>query len=139
MFDSEKYEIKEGYILNIRAKVNDKAGTTAKEFKENIKTNQTIKIVNKDNVELQDNELVTTGLKLIVGEKQEYTLIVKGDIDGNGEITLTDLAKMKLHCIGKELLEGNALKAADVNETDTITITDLARLKLILIGKINLE
>lgn len=139
LFDSEKYEIKEGYILNIRAKVNDKAGTTVEEFKGNINTNQTIKIVNKDNVEMQDNELIKTGLKLIVGGKQEYTLIVKGDIDGNGEITLTDLAKMKLHCIEKELLEGNALKAADVNGTDTVTVTDLARLKLVLIGYMNLE
>ena len=88
---------------------------------------------------MQDNELIKTGLKLIVGGKQEYTLIVKGDIDGNGEITLTDLAKMKLHCIEKDLLEGNALKAADVNGTDTVTVTDLARLKLVLIGYMNLE
>ena len=138
-FDSDKYLIKDGYILNIRPKVDDIEGTTVKEFKTNINTNQIIQIVNKDGVPMKNTDLITTGSKVIVGENQEYTFIVKGDVDGNGAITLTDFAQVKLHCIGKNMLSGDALKAADINQSDSITITDLAQLKLILIGYINLE
>lgn len=66
----------------------------------------------------------------------EYTLIVQGDIDG--EITVNDLAKMKLHLLEINLLEGEALKAANMDKDEEITINDLARLKLILIGLIDL-
>lgn len=131
---SDKYEIKDGYISDIRAKVNNKEGTKVKEFKENIKTEQNIKIVNQDGIEMQDGDLIRTGYKILVGENVEYTLIVQGDIDGDGEITVADLAKMKLHLLEKELLEGNSLKAANIDKDKDVTINDLAVLKLTLIG-----
>ncbi len=65
--------------------------------------------------------------------------VIIGDIDGNGKIGPTDLAKLKLHLIGKENLTGRALKAADINKDGRITATDLAQLKLVLIGKIELK
>ena len=134
VFDSEKYDIKEGYILNIRAKVGKKQGTTVKELKENINTNQTVKIVDKDGITIQEDELITTSSKIKVGNNLEYTLIVNGDIDEDGEITVNDIAKMKLHLLKKTLLEGNSLKAANIDEEEGVEINDLARLKLILIG-----
>lgn len=68
-----------------------------------------------------------------VGETYHLTLVVTGDIDQNGEITITDLAQLKLHYIEKELLSGASLKAADMNYDNEITITDVAQIKLILI------
>ena len=62
--------------------------------------------------------------------------ILSGDIDGNGEIGLTDLAQLKLHCIEHTLLTGSYLQAADLDGNGLITITDLAQLKLILISEI---
>ncbi len=63
-----------------------------------------------------------------------FTLVVTGDIDGNGEITITDFAQLKLHEIEQTLLTGVSLKAADIDANGEITITDLAQLKLVLIG-----
>ena len=70
----------------------------------------------------------------MVGENLEYTLIVEGDIDGDGEITVNDIARMKLHILEAELLEGKSLKAANMDKDEDITINDLAILKLLLIG-----
>ena len=56
-------------------------------------------------------------------------------MDGNGKITITDLAKLCLHYIDKELLKDEYKEAADVDGNNKISINDLAKLQLILIGK----
>ena len=73
-------------------------------------------------------------MKVKVGKTLDYTIIVTGDIDGDAQITVNDLAKIKLHLIKKELLEGIDLKAANVDKDTEITVNDVAQLKLVLIG-----
>lgn len=84
---------------------------------------------------LQEESQLKTGIKLKVGKTLQYTLVVTGDIDKDAEITINDLAQIKLHLIGKGLLTGIEIMAADVDEDKEITINDLAQIKLILIGK----
>ncbi|MCI8309161.1 MAG: hypothetical protein HFJ57_07585 [Clostridia bacterium] len=138
IISSTKYKIENGFISGIRPKVNEIEGTTVKEFKENIETKEEVVVLNKDGIKLNDNEIITTDSKLKVGEK-EYTLIVKGDIDCDGEITINDLAKIKLHYIEKILLNGTALKSADMDGDSEVTINDIAILKLVLIGLKNID
>ena len=69
----------------------------------------------------------------------EYILIVTGDIDGNGKITVTDLARAKLHLIETEKLDGFELEAADLNNDGKITITDIAQIKLVLIDLLEIK
>ncbi len=69
--------------------------------------------------------------------KPEEVLI--GDIDGNGKIGPTDLAKLKLYLIGEEKLNEKQQKAADIDKNGRITATDLAKLKLILIGELEVK
>lgn len=126
---SNEYIIEDDFISRIGAK------TTLRDFLLNIETNQNIKIIDKNGNVLQENDIIGTGMTIQVGNQKEYQLIVVGDIDGNGEITITDLAKLKLHCIAKEfIVENNEIKAADMDENNEITITDIAQMKLILIG-----
>ena len=116
-----------------------KPGTTVSEFKANVQTMQNITITDKEGKVLGENEILATGMTLQVGSSLQFTLAITGDIDGNGQITLTDLAKLKLHYINKKLLTGVNLKAADLNGDDGITITDLAKLKLVLINLKEIE
>ena len=68
-------------------------------------------------------------------EKEEPTPTrIKGDTDGDGEITINDLAQIKLHLIDIRLLEGIDRIAADLDEDGEITINDLAQIKLIILG-----
>ncbi len=125
---SDKYVIDETTISRITP------NTTVSIFKDNVETYQTLTFTDKDGNVLGDDDIIGTGMKLQVGTTLNFTLVVTGDIDGNGEITITDFAQLKLHEIEQTLLTGVSLKAADIDANGEITITDLAQLKLVLIG-----
>lgn len=123
---SDVYLIKDGYISKIEA------NTTVSIFKNNVTTKQNMVFKDKEGNILDDSNIVKTGDTLQVGS-QSYTLVVTGDIDGNGVIGTNDIAKLKLHYIERELLTGIKLKAADMNYDGEISLLDLAKIKLILI------
>ncbi len=125
---SEVYTIDNEYVTKITA------GTTVGQFKSNVEAYPNIIIKDKNGNTVTDNSIVATGMTVEVGDSLKRTLVVTGDLDGNGEITITDLAQLKLHYIEKELLTGASLKAADMNYDNEITVTDLAQIKLVLIG-----
>lgn len=131
--DSEKYEIEEGFISRIIPK------TTVSEFKANVITNSNMVIKNKNGENLEETDIIGTGTVLQLGETKQFTLVVIGDLDGNGEITVTDIAKLKLHYIEEEILKGASLKAADLDKNNEITVTDLAQIKLVYIEALILE
>ena len=126
---SSKYTIKERMILNVGEK------TSIETFKGLLTVNRPIKVVDKEGKEQVGEEIVKTGMKLKVEEENiEYTIVVIGDLNGDGRRTITDLAKAKLHIIEEEILENENLQALDVDKNGTISITDIAILKMSLIG-----
>ena len=125
---SDIYEIDEEYISRIPE------GTTVAELKSNIEPKDGIIVTNKSGAELGENDVIATGMILKAGEL-EFTLVVIGDINESGGVTVTDLAQLKLHYIEEEILTGASLKAADIDGNKIITITDIAQLKLMLIGE----
>ena len=100
-----------------------------------------MKVVNKQGKIIKDNELVGTGYKLQVEYKgiiYEYQIIVRGDIDGNGLITATDLSSLNQALINKIKLTGILQRAADIDYDGAITVTDLSSMNQALIKKITL-
>ncbi len=135
---SQKYKIEEGYILKIAPE------TTVAEFKqnvilENVTTDPQMVFTDENGNVLQEDNKIKTGIKLKVGKTLQYNLVVIGDIDKDSEITISDLAEMKLHLIENTLLTGIKLKAADIDADNDITINDLAQIKMILIGLIEIK
>ena len=130
---STVYRIEESFISRIAPE------TTVSKFKENVETEQEMVFLDKNGNTLAEDSIVATGMTLKVGSDLEFTLIVTGDLDGNGKITITDFAKMKLHFIEIKLLEGNELKAADINGNGDVTISDFAQMKLIMIGSMEIK
>ena len=57
----------------------------------------------------------------------DIDMVVTGDINGDGNISVTDLAKLERHIAGIEKLEGVYKIAADVNDNDSVTLTDLVK------------
>lgn len=130
---SQKYRIEKAYIERIAPK------TTVAEFKqnvtlENVTTNPQMIFTDESGNKLQEDSFITTGTKLKVGSSLQFTLIVIGDVDRNSEITVNNIARIKLHLIESELLTGIELKSADMDDDKEITINDLAQMKLVLIG-----
>lgn len=124
-----KYNIQNSYIKGIEE------GTNAETILSNIQTNGTIEIYNHNNEKIEGKATIGTGMKLIVSNELEYNLVVEGDLNGDGKISITDLSKMKSHIIGKQILQGEYEKAADINGDGRESITDLSILKKYLIKK----
>ena len=130
---SQKYRIENGYIERILPK------TTVAEFKQNVTTKQELIFIDEIGNPLKENDVISTGTRLKVGTNLNYTLIVIGDIDKDTQITINDLAQVKLHIIEDKLLTGVGLKAADVDGDGDVTINDVAQMKLILIDLLKLD
>ena len=129
-------EIKsEDYLIDNETNTISKveANTTVAAFKKNVTSYGELVFTDKNGNTLTDESVIGTGATLKVGTTLEYTFIVKNDIDGNGTITPNDLALVKIHLIGKELLTGVYEKAADIDLNGKVSINDIATLKLILI------
>lgn len=113
--------------------------TSIEQFKANVTTRNELVFMDKNgNIITDETTKLATGMKLKVGETLNYTLVVIGDIDGDSEITINDLAKLKLHLIKHTLLTDEIeLMAADVDiDTDPdggLTVNDIARMKLVLL------
>lgn len=130
---SDKYQIEEKHISRIAP------NTTVSQFKQKVKTAQKMVLINPEGKTLGDNDLITTDTILKLGDNIQYTLIVIGDVDCDGEITINDLAKIKLHIIEIQLLEETRLQAADVDGDGEVTINDLAQVKLVLIDLMEIK
>lgn len=130
---SEKYKIEEGYISKIAP------GTTLSNLKQNVHTNGEIALTDKSGKVLPEDTKLATGMILKVGSTLQYTTVVTGDVDGNGQIAVNDIAKVKLHLIEYESLKGAYLKAADMDYNKEINVNDLAQIKLVLIGLMKIK
>ena len=106
---------------------------TKKDFIENYANGtETIDVINQNGTELKDTNFVGTGMK-IKHENEEWTIIIRGDLDGNGEFTVTDIAKQKLNIVEQEKLTGEYEIAADYNQDGKVTLTDLSQMKTALV------
>lgn len=124
---SDIYEISDDMITYVLP------NTIVTEFNKHITTNRTTHIMNKEGEEQTDDNLVATGMKLQL-KKKTKNIRVLGDINGDGEMNIVELAKLKLHLIDIETLTGIELLVADVDKDVEVNIADLAVMKLVLIG-----
>ncbi len=118
-----------------------KHGTSASDLLGGINEKDYCKIY-KGNSPVADGTKVGTGMtvKLIVDntEKASYDIIVTGDINGDGNITVTDMISVKAHLLKKSTLSGVYATAADTNGDSTISITDFIQTKAQILGKGNI-
>ena len=75
----------------------------------------------------------------INGKTIIYTLKIKGDVNGDGKIDISDLAMIKGYMLGKTSLSGVKFNAADINADSKIDISDLAMVKAHMLGKIDIS
>ena len=107
-------------------------------FEVSVETNAQMKVLDSHNNEILDEQYIATGMKLILNDEKEYDLSVKGDLNGDGEITATDLSKIKQHLIDLRILDGVYLKSSNVDGDNQITITDLSLIRKAYFKEINL-
>ena len=89
------------------------------------------------------NNTVKITCKAQNGSTREYTInivrqgskpIAKGDVNGDGTISLADIVAIKRHILGFELLTDDKFKAADIDDSGSISLTDYVKVKRHILG-----
>jgi hypothetical protein len=96
-----------------------------------------IKLYDNNNIELSDSTIIGTGVKVRVTSGANVTdlsIVLKGDIDGDGIIGVFDLALIKGKLLSLNSLTGSYKRAADFYSTNSITISNLLLLKKHCVG-----
>ncbi|MDD6388845.1 MAG: hypothetical protein PUA68_07285 [Bacilli bacterium] len=115
---------------------------TSKEYKEfnkedlinnlNITENYTIKSFDDEDINPVN---IGTGMKIV--STKSYSIVIRGDVTGDGKINQGDVAKLYNHYRGNIKMEGYFLEAAKIRGSDAINQGDVAKLYNYYRGNIN--
>lgn len=86
---------------------------------------------------LANGNILKTGTTINVlaeGVTTSYNIVIYGDVNSDGVISVADLASIKQHLLKISQFEGVNILAADISKTGTVSITDMLALKRHLIG-----
>ena len=127
-FTSPIYNIEDKYIKNISTETDIKIFNDYFDL-ENCK----IKVVDKDNKELQKGYVYTGSITQIYNNENElittYTNIVKGDITKDGLSNLKDIETISSIILNNKNLEDYEKLSIDMNNDNEIKANDIALLK----------
>ena len=114
------------------------SGKTYQKIQDDIGTSGSVSFVDAEGNELQNSDIIRTGSKVIIStgdESQEYTIVVYGDINGDGKITMSDLVKSANYLIDETIISEDCYKEAiDVTKDGNVRMSDIIKLSNILIG-----
>lgn len=108
--------------------------TSVSDFVKNIavKDNGKVKIFDNTGTNEVTGNVGTGMIARVLNENDENVLdldvVVKGDVSGDGKISITDLVKVKRHLAEEEVLTGVYELAGNVSNTGKIGITDLVKI-----------
>ena len=78
--------------------------------------------------------VVGTGMTA-VSSSTTVTIVVTGDVSGDGKVTITDVVKLQRSVVGSVSLNGAYAKAADINGDGKVTITDVVQAAQVTVGQ----
>ena len=108
--------------------------TQLSNFKNHITTEVGYTIKNLAGQEIKDTDVIGTGYTLITDTGKEYTLVVTGDLDGDGKVKITDMSMIRKHYLHVETLQGVYEEAADFDGNGNITLTDISNMTKFILG-----
>lgn len=114
-------------------------GDTIQDVKNNIETNGKVKFYNDEGLEIKNvYETTKTGMKMEIStetEKIEYTLVVTGDINGDGQVNGIDLLKLARFLVELDTsVKNEYLLAGNAYEDEKVNNVDLLKLARVLVG-----
>lgn len=131
---SDQYQISLGYVNHTQP------STQAALFLSCFNEAEHLRVIDRDGNLLQDTDLVGTGMTVALMNPdgteilKSLTVVIVGDVSGDGLISDGDFLLMKDHLLGINTLSGAASEAADLNGDGTASLTDFIRLKALLIA-----
>lgn len=115
-----------------------KPQTTVEELKNNIHCELSYTIKDVNDKELEDDSYIGTRCKIIVETGREYTVVVLGDSDGNGQADLIDVGKAPK--IYLEILQTDEIEKLvyDLDGNDQVELVDVGKLPKVYLGVLDL-
>ena len=127
---SSEYEVS---IENLKiSRISPKTQLT--NFKNNITTEVGYKIENLAGEEIRSTDVIGTGYTLITDTGKEYTLVVTGDLDSDGQVKLADLSLARKHYLQVETLQDIYKEAADFDGNGNVTLIDISNMRKFILG-----
>ena len=130
---SGRYQLAEGILSGVAA------GTDVGTFITGLgaSAGTTVTVYKADGKTVQSGSLGTGNVVEIVKgtQKQQYVVIIYGDVNGDGSITALDLLKVQKHILKTSVLTGYYLQAANVKRSgNSVTALDLLKIQKHIIG-----
>ena len=101
-------------------------GTTYQDIQNDIMTSGSVKFIDNTEKELQNSDIIRTGSKVVIRtgeETQEYIIVVYGDSDGDGRITINDVTSAANYIFTSE--KNCYTEASDVTRDGITAINDV--------------
>lgn len=114
-----------GYFLKDNLVYGFDVGETVKQVKDLFGNSINVK---------SNNNNITTGTK-ISKDNEEYVVVIKGDITGDGKINSGDLLQMRKYLLAEVSLDGAYKQAGIIESQGNIKSLDLLRLRQYLLGE----
>lgn len=117
-------------------------GTTVDEFLSNLKNDrETLRVYESTETDIIDNEEILKTryvVKLVINNTVYDQLIVtlKGDVDGNGYATVTDVTKIRNVVLKKDTFDVIGQAASDIDMNTFITVTDITKVRNFVLKKV---
>lgn len=83
--------------------------------------------------------IISTGDYIVDGKNNTYTIVVTGDLNGNGKVETSDTALLKMHFAATFTLTGAIEEAADTNNDGKVNAGDYIRIKYHIQSKYNIH
>ena len=135
LLKSSSYAAENGLLKNV--KPDTTVQTLTKHF-----DNENLRILDHTGKTLSGTASVGTGstvnLYLNGVKVDSLTLVVSGDVDGNGYVNTTDYLRVKAYLLGTFSFNNAQLSAADVDGSSKINTTDYLRIKSHFLNEYNL-
>lgn len=104
-------------------------------------TNGTVTVTDSSGAEKTSGK-IGTGDKVKInasGNTLTYTVVIYGDVNGDGKINALDLLKIQKHLTGSAKLKGAYLKAANVKKSGSPSALDLLKVQKYIMGAAKIQ
>jgi len=102
-------------------------GTTAGSLSSDAKatfSSSAATITNVSGATAADSDVITTGMA-VATDNETYKVVVKGDVDPDGDVNVADAAAIYAHLLGTNMLENEYYDAALVKNANNVNILDV--------------